>query len=143
MQEFRAVIVTDDVVVRRANGERCTLSSLTGNRAVVVLGATMDELGDVLELPTLGSNGSTPVLGIQRLEPVEPSPAAEIVFDDAHAAVVLLESPAMPAAWIVHGVTPLGPPVTGSAEIRHLVRHLTQQHRSRVSGALGLGDLVG
>jgi hypothetical protein len=142
MQEFRAVIVADDVVVRRINGERCTLSSLTGNRAVVVLGATMDELGDVFELSTPGANGSTPVVGIQRLESEEPSPAAEIVFDDAHAAAVLLEPPSMPAAWIVHGVTPLGPPVTGASEIRDLVRHLTHQRRVRVSGALGLGDLL-
>ena len=137
------MIVADDVVVRRTNGERCTLSSLTGNRAVIVLGATMDELGDVFELATAGSGESTAVVGIQRLEAIVPAPAAEIVYDDARAAAVLLGSPAIPAAWIVHGVTPLGPPVTGSAEIRDLVRQLTHQRRWRVTGALGLGDLLG
>lgn len=137
------MIVADDVVVRRPNGERCMLSSLTGKRAVVVLGATMEELGNVFELATPETRGASSVVGIQRLEPSERVPAAEIVFDDAHATAVLLESPAMPAAWLVHGVTPVGPPVTGAAEIRALVRYLTQQRRGRVSGALGLGDLVG
>jgi hypothetical protein len=131
----------DDVLVRRRNGERCVLSSLTGTRAVIIIGETLHDLGDRFDGPTADGEGPALLVGIHRLEPDGRAPSVEVVFDDAHATPQLLESPTMPVAYVVRGVTPIGPAVVGVKEIKSLLDVAAQRAR-RPSGAIDLGDIT-
>jgi len=137
------MIVADDVSVRRVSGEQCLLSALTGSYAVIVLGQSMAVIRDLFEVPTPEADGEALVLGVQRLASSGRTGGLEIVYDDDHATPLLLDSPGMPAAFVVRGVTPLGPPVVGLERIRRLLARVGALGRSRVSGAMALGDLSG
>ena len=137
------VIVDEDVSVRRVSGERCLLSALTGSYAVIVLGPSMRQIRDVFELPTPDADGDSLVVGIRRLAPIERCGGLEVVYDDAHATPALLDPPGMPVAYVVRGVTPLGPPVVGEDGIRRLLTRVGARGHLRVSGAIALGDLSG
>lgn len=129
-----------DVLVRRRNGERCVLSALTGSRAVIIIGESPADLGDRFEMPVRQDDDVALLVGIHRLEP-DAAPAIEIVFDDAHATPQLMESPSIPIAYVVSGVTPLGPAAVGPEEIESLLDMEARRAR-RPSGAIELGDLT-
>ncbi len=134
--------IEDDVLVRRRNGEFCELSSLTGQHAVIVIGESVHDLGALFELSGPPGDGSALIVGIQRLEPGAAGERVEVVFDDAHAAPQLLESPSIPVAYVVRGLTPLGPAAVGARAIELLLQGLSARRLPRHSGAISLDDLT-
>jgi hypothetical protein len=114
---------------------------LTGSRAVIIIGESLADLGNRFEVPVHEDDDVALLVGIHRLKPDGAGPAVEIVFDDAHATPQLLESPSIPIAYVVSGVTPLGPAAVGPEEIESLLD--IEAHRTRrPSGAIDLGDLT-
>jgi hypothetical protein len=132
----------DDVLVRRHNGERCVLSSLTGPRAVIIIGETLRDLGHGFEIADPNEDDIALLIGIHRLEPHGREPSAEVVFDDAHAMPDVLESPSFPVAYVVHGVTPIGPAAVGPKQIESLLQDVGAPRPRRQSGAVQLGDIT-
>ncbi len=131
-----------DVLVRRHNGERCVLSSLTGSRAVIIIGETLRDLGRGFEDAGSNEDDLALLIGIHRLEPHSCEPNAEVVFDDAHAMPGFLESPSVPVAYVVRGVTPIGPAAVGAKQIESLLQDVGAPRHRRQSGAIQLGDIT-
>jgi hypothetical protein len=99
---------------------------------VIIIGETLRDLGRGFEDPGSNEDDLALLIGIHRLEPHSCEPNAEVVFDDAHAMPGFLESPSVPVAYVVRGVTP----------IESLLQDVGAPRHRRKSGAIQLGDIT-
>ena len=108
---------------------------------MLIIGETLADLGDSFGPPAGDGVHAALVVGIHRLAPEEHA-FSEVVFDDARITPQLLETPSIPVAYLVRGVTPLGPAAVGAAEIESLLQRLGATRPRRGTGAMDLGDLT-